>query len=186
MKVSQQLPVDYEEKLATFRSCCKSKMSEKNIQADHIININEIPLTFDMPLNRTVKITRISTVSIRSTGNKKASFTVVLSVLSNGQKLPPMVNDSMHAHKTGSVKALVKKTNSELAVIPGGLTKEVQPLDTSVIRSFKVKLRIMWENWMVKGEHSFTKTGRLRQASYATLCQWTVDAWGKVSARTVI
>ncbi|KAF4801067.1 hypothetical protein TURU_037822 [Turdus rufiventris] len=42
------------------------------------------------------------------------------------------------------------------------------------------------ENWMVEGEHSFTKTGRLCQASYATVCQWIVDAWHKVSARTVI
>ncbi|KAF4802275.1 hypothetical protein TURU_027271 [Turdus rufiventris] len=97
-----------------------------------------------------------------------------------------LVYDSMHAHKTGSVKALVKKTNSELAVIPGGLTKEVQPLDTNVIHSFKANLRIMWENWMVEGDQSFTNTRRLRQASYATVCQWTVDAWGKVSTRAVI
>ncbi|KAF4787594.1 pogo transposable element with KRAB domain-like protein [Turdus rufiventris] len=94
--------------------------------------------------------------------------------------------NSMRAHKTESVKALVKKTNLELAVILGGFTKEVQPLDISVIRSFKAKLQITWENWMVEGEHSFTKTGRLHRASYATVCQWIVDAWHKVSTRTVI
>ncbi|KAF4798195.1 hypothetical protein TURU_068055 [Turdus rufiventris] len=37
-----------------------------------------------------------------------------------------------------------------------------------------------------QGKHSFTKTRRLRRASYATVCQWIVDAWHKVSARTVI
>ncbi|KAF4795576.1 hypothetical protein TURU_091834 [Turdus rufiventris] len=51
-----------------------------------------------------------------------------------------LIFDSMCAHKTHSMKALVKKMNSELAVILGGLTKEVQPLDISVIRSFKAKL----------------------------------------------
>ncbi|KAF4794059.1 hypothetical protein TURU_105362 [Turdus rufiventris] len=50
----------------------------------------------------------------------------------------------------------------------------------------EAKLRIMWENWMMEGEHSFTKTGRQCRASYATVCQWIVDAWHKVSARTVI
>ncbi|KAF4804536.1 pogo transposable element with KRAB domain-like protein [Turdus rufiventris] len=237
--VSQQCPADYEEKLANFRSYCKSKISEKNIQPDHIINMDEVPLTFDMLLNQTVK--RTSTVSSHTTGNESTSFTVVLGVLSNGQKLPPMViferktlpketfpagifvevnpkgrmdekimknwlskvygrrpdgffrespallvYDSMGAHKTQSVKALVKKTNSELAVIPDGLTKEVQPLDINVIRSFKAKLLITWENWMVEGEHSFMKTRRLHRPSYATVCQWIVDAWHKVSARTVI
>ncbi|KAF4796466.1 hypothetical protein TURU_083997 [Turdus rufiventris] len=92
----------------------------------------------------------------------------------------------MRAHKTESVKVLVKKTNLELAVILGGFTKEVQPLDISVIHSFKAKLQITWENWMVEGDHSFTKTRRLRRASYATVCQWIVDAWHKVFARTVI
>ncbi|KAF4795049.1 hypothetical protein TURU_096745 [Turdus rufiventris] len=69
--VSQQLPADYEEKLASFRSYCKSRISEKNIQPDHIINMDEVPLTFDMPLNRTVERIGTSTVSVRTTGNKK-------------------------------------------------------------------------------------------------------------------
>ncbi|KAF4801211.1 POGO family transposable element [Turdus rufiventris] len=55
--VSQQLPVDYEEKLDTFRSYCKSKIAEKNIQAKHIINMDEVPPTFDTPLTQTVERT---------------------------------------------------------------------------------------------------------------------------------
>ncbi|KAF4804359.1 hypothetical protein TURU_008508 [Turdus rufiventris] len=81
---------------------------------------------------------------------------------------------------------MVKKMNLELAVIPGGLTKELQPLDISIIHSFKAKLRLLWENWMVEGENSFTNTRRLRRASYATVCQWILDAWDKVTATTII
>ncbi|KAF4794062.1 hypothetical protein TURU_105348 [Turdus rufiventris] len=66
-------------------------------------------------------------------------------------KVPGLpIFDSMCAHKTDSVKALVKNINSELAVILGGLTKEVQSLDISLIRSFKAKLRLLWEKWMVE------------------------------------
>ncbi|KAF4797058.1 hypothetical protein TURU_077938 [Turdus rufiventris] len=92
----------------------------------------------------------------------------------------------MSAHKTDSVKALVKKMNLELAVIPGGLIKEVQPLDISVIHSFKAKLRLLWEHWIVEGAHSYTTTRRLRRASYATVCLWILDAWSKVTPATII
>ena len=39
---------------------------------------------------------------------------------------------------------------------------------------------------MTDGEHTFTKTGRQRRASYATICQWIVDAWAKISVSTII
>ena len=92
----------------------------------------------------------------------------------------------MRAHLTGPVKTQVKQTNSVLAIIPGGLTKELQPLDIGVNRSFKAKLRAAWELWMTEGEHTFTKTGRQRRASYATICQWIVDAWANVTVATVV
>ncbi|KAF4794609.1 hypothetical protein TURU_099141 [Turdus rufiventris] len=92
----------------------------------------------------------------------------------------------MRAHRTERVKDIVKKMKSELAVIPGGMTKELQPLDIGIICSFKAKVQLLWEKWMMKGEHSYTKTGRLRRASYATACQWILSAWGKVTATTII
>ena len=97
-----------------------------------------------------------------------------------------LICDSMRVHLTAAVKNQVQQMNSELAIIPGGLTKELQPLDIGVNRAFKVKLRTAWERWMTDGEHSFTKTGRQRRASYATICEWIADAWANVSACTVV
>lgn len=42
-------------------------------------------------MNRTVDKTEARTVNVRTTGNEKASFTVVLACQANGQKLLPMV-----------------------------------------------------------------------------------------------
>ena len=39
---------------------------------------------------------------------------------------------------------------------------------------------------MVEGEHTFTKTGRQRCATYATICQWIVDTWADISVSTVV
>lgn len=239
--VAQQLPADYKEKLAIFRTYCSNKITDKKIQPNHITNMDEVPLAFDIPVNHTVEKKGTSTVSIRTTGHEKSAFTVVLGCHGNGQKLPPMVIfkrktlpkekfpagiivkanqkgwmdeekmrewlrevyvkrpdgffhaspsllicDSMRSHLTTTVKNQVKQMNSELAIIPGGLTKELQSLDIGVNRAFKVKLRTAWERWMTDGEHTFTNSGRQRRASYATICEWIVDAWAKVSALTVV
>lgn len=39
---------------------------------------------------------------------------------------------------------------------------------------------------MIDGKHKFTKTERQRHASYASICEWVVDAWANVSAFTVV
>lgn len=64
--------------------------------------------------------------------------------------LQALVLDSMRAHITDSLKAAIKKINSIPAVIPGGTTKYLQPLDISVNRAFKAALRGEWE-----AEHPF-------------------------------
>lgn len=96
-----------------------------------------------------------------------------------------LVLDSMRAHITDSVKDAIKKTNSIPTVIPGGTTKYLQPLDISVNRAFKAALRIEWETWMTSGEKSFTKTGRMRKASFSDVCQWILTAWRAVKKSTI-
>lgn len=97
-----------------------------------------------------------------------------------------LICDSMCVHLTDAVKKQVKQTNSVLVIISGGLTKQLQLLDVGVNKSFKVKLRGTWERWMTEVKHTFTKTERQRRATYATICQWIVNAWAKVSVSTVV
>ena len=39
---------------------------------------------------------------------------------------------------------------------------------------------------MCEGEHSFTKTGRQRRASYALVTEWILDAWKKVPFSSIV
>ena len=96
-----------------------------------------------------------------------------------------LVMDSMRAHITDTVKQAVKGRNSIPAVIPGGTTKYLQPLDISVNRPFKNTIRSEWERWMTSGEKSFTKTGRMRRATYAQVCEWVLSAWGQITTSTI-
>ena len=82
--VSQQLPDDYQEKLMLFRTYCTNKIDDQKIQLKHITNLDEVPLTFDIPVNRMVERTETSAVSVRATGNEKSSLTAVLGCQANG------------------------------------------------------------------------------------------------------
>ena len=67
------------------------KIDELKIHRKHITNMDEVPLTFDIPLNCTVEKAGASAVTICTTRNEKSGFTIVLACQANGQKLPPMV-----------------------------------------------------------------------------------------------
>ena len=102
------------------------------------------------------------------------------------QKKALLVLDSMRAHITDPVKAASKSTNSIPAVIPGGTTKHLQPLDISVNRAFKEALCIQWEVWMTSGDKSFTETGRMRKGTFAQVCELILIAWRSVKTSTII
>lgn len=96
-----------------------------------------------------------------------------------------LILDSMASHKDENAKKWFKSNGTELAVIPGGLTSKLQPLDISVNRSFKSLVRSRWEDWMSSGEHTFTAAGNQRRASYSLICNWIVESWKEVPATAI-
>ena len=49
--------------------------------------------------------------------------------------------DSFRGHLTDNVKKAFRKGNMVMALIPGGCTSKVQPLDVSINKPFKTELR---------------------------------------------
>jgi len=72
-----------------------------------------------------------------------------------------------------------------MAVIPGGLTKKLQPLDIAVNKPFKDQLRAKWENWVMGGIHEYNKTGQMKRLSYKDIVAWIVESWAAVSENCV-
>jgi hypothetical protein len=52
-----------------------------------------------------------------------------------------LILDSFRGHLTDKIKETCEKRNIIRAVIPGGMTKYLQPLDLTVNRSFKSKVK---------------------------------------------
>lgn len=97
-----------------------------------------------------------------------------------------LIMDSMRAHLLESVKIASGKAGATLAVIPGGLTKKLQPLDITVNKCFKSEMRRMWEEWMSEGLHSYTKTGKMRRATYSDVAGWVDASWKSIKNTTVV
>ena len=52
--------------------------------------MDEVPLTFDVPSNKTVDVKGAKTITIKTSGNEKTRYTVVLARCADGTKLPPL------------------------------------------------------------------------------------------------
>ena len=74
---AQRLPADFEEKGNTFRKFCLMKIEEINVDHNCIFNMDEVPVPFDMPANRTIEQVGANLVPIMTTGNEKTFCTVV-------------------------------------------------------------------------------------------------------------
>ena len=65
-----------------------------------------------------------------------------------------LIMDSFSGHRTAAVKETLERHGIDLCMIPGGMTKHLQPLDIAVNRSFKSK---------VKGEYWKRKRSEWRE-----------------------
>lgn len=89
--VSQKLPADFQAKIDSFREFVEKQVTEHNVTPDHIINMDELPHTFDIPMGRSVAEKGQKSVNIVTTGHEKSHFTVVLACCGDGSKLPLLV-----------------------------------------------------------------------------------------------
>ena len=97
-----------------------------------------------------------------------------------------LVWDMFRAHCCDSVKEKLKEYRTRQAVIPGGCTSVLQPLDVSINKPFKTYLRKLWNTWMVSGEKEFTKSGAMKRPGLSLAVQWVKEAWESISEDIII
>ena len=95
-----------------------------------------------------------------------------------GLKKPSLlVWDQFKAHVTESTKRLSTKLKTHLAVIPGGLTSQLQPLDVSVNKPFKGLMHEDWAKWTGAPTHHVTPEGRVKRPSISNVCERVKNSW---------
>jgi transposase-like protein len=229
--IAQRLPEDYAEQQSEFLSYVLYLRRENDYPLSLIGNMDETPMSFNLPSNTTVEHSGSKTVSMLSTGHERSNFTVVLACLADGTKLPPviifklkkipreefpegvviransqgwmneeemiwwieniwtkrsqrgsnpkslLILDSFTGHKTDTVKKRFREKKTDLAVIPGGLTSKLQPLDVSLNKPFKAKVRNLYNHWMSEAIKEYTPSGKIKRPSYSLVATWVKESW---------
>ncbi|KAJ4436451.1 hypothetical protein ANN_19084 [Periplaneta americana] len=97
-----------------------------------------------------------------------------------------LVWDSFRGHLGDDTKRFLTEMKTDMAVIPGGLTSVLQPLDVSVNKPFKDNMRKLCSKWKTLGGHSLTPTGKFRRPSVGVMCAWIVEVWKMVTPDIIV
>ena len=96
-----------------------------------------------------------------------------------------LVLDAFKGHLTDSVKNQPRKMNTELVVIPGGLTSVLQPMDVSINKPFKDRFSQQYLTWILDPAREVTETGKIKRAAPSEVARWMSAAW-KVIPESII
>ena len=102
-----------------------------------------------------------------------------------GRRKSLLVYDVFEGHVTKSMKAPFARENTKLAVIPGGLTPILQPLDDALNKPFKDGVRKRWKEWITDGIHEFTASSSQKKPSEELIISWIAAAWNDIPAEMV-
>jgi hypothetical protein len=97
-----------------------------------------------------------------------------------------LVLDSFKGHLTLQVKEEMRKANTDLVVIPGEMTSQLQELDVVIKKPFKAHLRQHYNDWLLEGNHALTPSGKLKKPSVTMLGEWILTAWGRISSESIL
>ena len=91
------MPIEYESKIVSFHKYVLDARKKNRFEISQIGNMDEVPLTFDVPSNKTVDVKGAKIITVKTSGHDKTHYTVVLSCCADGTKLPPILKK--HARK---------------------------------------------------------------------------------------
>ncbi len=69
----------------------EKEIRTNQILLDDVVNMDEVPMTFDIAPTRSVAPTGVKAVAVTAIGHKRNNFTVVLACTGNGAKLKTMI-----------------------------------------------------------------------------------------------
>ncbi|CAB5326169.1 unnamed protein product [Rhizophagus irregularis] len=81
-----------------------------------------------------------------------------------GNPCSMLVLDSFRGHIVNSIKNRLVEKNTNIAVIPGGYTSKLQPLDVAINKGFKSKIK---------------------RPSYLTVATWVKELWDEVDENLI-
>ncbi|GES73570.1 pogo transposable element with KRAB domain isoform X2 [Rhizophagus clarus] len=163
--VAQQLPSDLIEKQNIFLSYVMYLRIHNKYELKYMGNMDETLMWFDLPNNTTIN-------------QKGAKMVENMWTLRNwfGNPHSMLMLDFFHGYIVDFVKNRLVEKNTNMAMISGGCTSKLQPLDVAINN-----LRDQYNNWMISNIHAFTSTGKIKRPSYSMAATWVKESWDEIS-----
>jgi len=89
--IAQKLTREYERKIVEFHKYVINTRKKLCFEIGQLGSMDEVPLTFGVPSNKTVDVKGAETIMIKASGNEKTRYIVVLACCDDGTKLPPLL-----------------------------------------------------------------------------------------------
>ena len=83
------------------------------------------------------------------------------------------------------MKADLQRRKIDIAVIPGGLTPVLQPLDKCLNKPFQDNMRRKYLNWMMTGPFEYTPAGKKKAPSKNLVLCWVKQSWEEIPEEMV-
>ena len=86
---------------------------------------------------------------------------------------------SFNGHTTPKVKDKMNQLELDWLIIPPGTTSFLQPIDVSINKPLKAKLRNHWEEWIADEDYQFevfTPSGNRKRPSYQCVVDWVSNS----------
>ena len=90
-RIALKLSCELEDKINGFQKYIIKLRQTHNFPLSQIGNMDEVPMNFDMVDNRIVDNKGKKTIFVKTKGNDKTRFTVILTCIADGTKLKPMI-----------------------------------------------------------------------------------------------
>ncbi|GBC51640.2 pogo transposable element with KRAB domain [Rhizophagus irregularis DAOM 181602=DAOM 197198] len=182
-KISQKLPKQLEEKLEEFYRFVIHLGIQKSFELCNILNMDKIPVWFDMARNFTINTKREKTVHICGIDNENNQFTVVLTCAADGTRLPPICIFKGKQMPRGekappSVVVWVQENRWMKIELMKCYINYLNCMRSSNSQSrfpaMMDNLRKEWHFWMSNGGAGYTEAGNLQRAKISDVCRWSI------------
>ena len=94
--------------------------------------------------------------------------------------------DTFSCHFTDKIKTKLSKNKVDVALVPGGCTKYIQPPDISWNKPFKQFVTEQYDRWMAEGVHALTAAGNMKAPPRRKIVAWILDAWRQLEKEVII
>lgn len=79
-----------------------------------------------------------------------------------------LILNGFRCHATDSVKSSMENMNTDMVIIPGGLTSQLQVLDVVVYKPLNDSVRAQYSNWLLAGNLALSPTGNAKKPPWAS------------------